>query len=85
MKKMCAICKKAKDEEEFRLMRRKINGKIYTSRQSYCRECERWYMRRYLREYMPGYMKRKREKENDERRKETVNARSGNDRRPDRG
>ena len=85
MKKMCAICGKAKEEEEFRIKRQKISGKVYTYRHSYCRECERWYMRRYLREYMPGYLKRKREKENDERRKETVNARSGNDRRPDRG
>ena len=85
MKKMCAICGKAKEEEEFRIKRQKISGKVYTYRHSYCRECERWYMRRYLREYMPGYLKRKREKENDERRNETVNARSGNDRRADRG
>ena len=53
MKKMCAICRKAKEEEEFRIKRQKINGKVYTYRHSYCRECERWYMRRYLREYMP--------------------------------
>lgn len=41
MKKMCAICRKAKEEEEFRIKRQKINGKVYTYRHSYCRECEK--------------------------------------------
>lgn len=83
MKKMCVICREAKAEEEFQLRRQKIKGKVYTSRSSYCRECEKWYMKQYLRDYMPGYLKRRRE--NDKRRKETVNARGGDDRRPDRG
>lgn len=66
-----------------RIIGQKIKGKVYTSRSPYCGECEKWYMKQYLREYMPGYLKRRRE--NDKRRKETVNARGGDDRRPDRG
>lgn len=77
MKKMCAICREVKAEEEFRLRRQKIKGKVYTSRSSYCRECEKWYMKQHLRDYMPGYLKRRRE--NDKRRKEAVNARGGDD------
>ena len=49
MKKMCAICRKIKPETEFRLMKRKKGGaQLY--RNSYCRDCEKWYMRNYMRQ-----------------------------------
>lgn len=47
----CSICRETKDEEEFRLSKKRRNGKIYTYRNSYCRECDRWYMRGYMRAY----------------------------------
>ena len=49
MEKMCAICRKIKPEAEFRLMKRKKeDSRIY--RNSYCRDCEKWYMRNYMRQ-----------------------------------
>ena len=45
MTKMCSICRTPKEEAEFRLMKKR------NRRNSYCRECERWYMRNYMRAY----------------------------------
>ena len=46
---MRSICRKTKPETEFRLMKRKKGGaRLY--RNSYCRDCERWYMRVYMRQ-----------------------------------
>ena len=48
MEKMCAICRKIKPETEFRLMKRKKDSRLY--RNSYCKDCEKWYMRNYMRQ-----------------------------------
>ena len=45
MTRMCGICHEPKKEEEFRLMKKQ------NRRNSYCRECERGYMRNYMRAY----------------------------------
>ena len=43
--RMCSVCRAKKDETEFRMMKRR------NRRNSYCRECERWYMQKYMRAY----------------------------------
>ena len=48
-KKMCSICRQTKPEKEFRLMKRK-KGDSRFYRNSYCRDCEKWYMRMYMRQ-----------------------------------
>lgn len=50
MEKMCAICRKIKPETEFRLMKGKGKKGIRLYRNSYCRECEKWYMRMYMKQ-----------------------------------
>ena len=45
MTKMCSICRTPKEEAEFRLMKKR------NRRNSYCKDCERWYMRNYMRAY----------------------------------
>lgn len=49
MKKMCSICRQVKPESDFRAQRRK-KGDAILYRNSYCKECERWYMRMYMRQ-----------------------------------
>ena len=43
--RMCSICRTQKEEAEFRLMKKQ------NRRNSYCKDCERWYMRNYMRAY----------------------------------
>lgn len=45
MMRMCSVCRTPKEETEFRLMKKQ------NRRNSYCRECEKWYMRNYMRAY----------------------------------
>ena len=43
--RMCSICRTQKEEAEFRMMKKR------NRRNSYCKDCERWYMRNYMRAY----------------------------------
>nr|DAT26923.1 MAG TPA: restriction endonuclease [Caudoviricetes sp.] len=43
--RICSICRAKKEETEFRLMKKR------NRRNSYCKDCERWYMRNYMRAY----------------------------------
>lgn len=45
MMRMCSVCHTPKEETEFRLMKKR------NRRNSYCKDCERWYMRNYMRAY----------------------------------
>lgn len=45
MMRMCSVCHTPKGETEFRLMKKR------NRRNSYCKDCERWYMRNYMRAY----------------------------------
>lgn len=42
MMMMCSVCHTPKEETEFRLMKKQ------NRRNSYCKDCERWYMRNYF-------------------------------------
>ena len=55
MKRMCSMCGKPKEEEDFR--KPDARGKKY----HYCKECQRFYMRHYMRIY------RERRREHEER------------------
>lgn len=45
MKRKCSICGEVKEELYFRFM--KHRGRY----NSYCKDCERWYMKNYMKSY----------------------------------
>lgn len=49
--KMCTMCRKVKEDNEYRQYKHTVNNKQYISTDSYCKDCRRLYDREQHRIY----------------------------------